>query len=181
LIDRVKRMETPIDLQISLAGSGTQDVGEAGWLITALDTHYLGDGKARPQADAEAMVARALADGEGGRFAIAWLGVQPAGIACFGVLRPGHRLAGVLYLKDLFVVAPLRGQGIGRALLAWLAAHALQNGYGRIDFTTEAGNQAAQRFYEALGAVRQPKVFYRVEGEALAALASPPAPPPPGA
>jgi GNAT superfamily N-acetyltransferase len=166
-------METPMDLQISLARSGTPDVTEAGWLITSLDTHYLGDGNARPQAEAEAMVARALAEVEGSRFAIARLGTRPVGIACFAVLRPGHRLAGVLYLKDLFVVGPLRGHGIGRALLGWLAAHALQNGYGRIDFTTEAGNHAAQRFYEALGAVRQPKVFYRVEGEALAALASP--------
>jgi len=165
-----------MDLHISLARPGTQDVTEAGWLITSLDTHYLGDGKARPQAEAEAMVAQALAEAEGSRFAVARLRTQPVGIACFAVLRPGHRLAGVLYLKDLFVVGPLRGKGIGRALLGWLAAHALQNGYGRIDFTTEAGNQAAQRFYEALGAVRQPKVFYRVEGEALAALASPPAP-----
>ncbi|MFZ4532002.1 MAG: GNAT family N-acetyltransferase [Alsobacter sp.] len=170
-----------MDLQISLAGSGLQDVPEAGWLITALDSHYLGKGQARPQAEAEAMVRRALAEGEGSRFAIARLDGQPAGIACFGVLRPGHLLSGVLYLKDLFVVAPLRGRGIGRALLGWLAGHALQNGYGRIDFTTEASNQAAQRFYEALGAVRQPKVFYRVEGEALTALASPVAAPPPKA
>ena len=174
-------METPMDLQISLAGSGPQDVSEAGWLITALDSHYLGDGRARPQADAQAMVDRAVADAEGSRFAIARLGERPAGVACFAVLRPGHRLSGVLYLKDLFVVAPLRGRGIGRALLGWLAAHALQNGYGRIDFTTEASNQAAQRFYEALGAVRQPKVFYRVEGEALTALASPAAAPQPKA
>lgn len=170
-----------MDLQISLARAGTQDVSEAGWLITALDTHYLGDGRARPQADAEAMVRRALAESEGSRFAIARVDGQPAGIACFGVLRPGHLLSGVLYLKDLFVAAPLRGQGVGRALLGWLAAHALQNGYGRIDFTTEAGNQSAQRFYEALGAVRQPKVFYRVEGEALAALVSPAAAPAPKA
>jgi GNAT superfamily N-acetyltransferase len=58
--------------------------------------------------------------------------------------RPG------LYLEDLYVVEQARGEGVGRRLLARLAAIALQRGWGRIDFHVLDWNPA-RRFYERLG------------------------------
>lgn len=81
---------------------------------------------------------------------LAFLGGEPAGVALFHTRfstwlgRPG------LYLEDLFVVEKARGQGVGRRLLARLAAIALDRGWGRVDFHVLDWNPA-RRFYERLG------------------------------
>jgi len=58
--------------------------------------------------------------------------------------RPG------LYLEDLFVTEAARGHGVGRRLMARLAAIAVERGWGRIDFQVLEWNPA-RRFYERLG------------------------------
>jgi GNAT superfamily N-acetyltransferase len=81
---------------------------------------------------------------------IAFLDGEPAGAALFHsrfstwLGRPG------LYLEDLFVVERARGHGVGRRLMARLAAIALERGWGRIDFQVLEWNPARQ-FYERLG------------------------------
>jgi hypothetical protein len=46
---------------------------------------------------------------------------------------------------------------------------------GRIDLTTEDWNEAALRFYDSLGADRHgQKIFLRLSGEALEAIATKP-------
>lgn len=81
---------------------------------------------------------------------IAFRDGEPAGAALFHsrfstwLGRPG------LYLEDLFVVEKARGHGVGRRLLARLAAIALERGWGRIDFQVLEWNPARQ-FYERLG------------------------------
>lgn len=149
------------------------DVDSVAALLVALDEHYLGKGAAPPMEAARAMVARTLEEREGTHFAVGRLGGRPVALACFARVRPGHRLQGVLWLKDLFVMEEARGQGLGRAMLAFLAEDAARHGLGRIDLTTERDNAGAQRFYERTGAAAKPKVFYRFEGEALAALTKP--------
>jgi RimJ/RimL family protein N-acetyltransferase len=53
-----------------------------------------------------------------------------------------------------------------------LCAVALKNGCSRVEWTTEVDNTRARQFYEALGAPVQPdKLFYRLEGDGLNALA----------
>ena len=68
---------------------------------------------------------------------------------------------GVLYAKEIFVHREARGQGVGEALFAFLKAEAVRRGIGRIDLTTDPGNDGAQRFYERLGGERTEKVAYR--------------------
>ncbi|RUU10460.1 GNAT family N-acetyltransferase [Mesorhizobium sp. M6A.T.Ca.TU.002.02.2.1] len=64
--------------------------------------------------------------------------------------------------------------GIGRALIGFLAGHCLREGIGRIDLTTEDWNEGALRFYDGLGAERHgQKIFLRLSGEALKAIAKP--------
>lgn len=77
-----------------------------------------------------------------------------------------------LYLEDLFVQPAYRGRGVGRALLARLAAIAVERGCGRFEWSVLDWNESAIRFYEALGARPESDwTVYRVTGEALQLLA----------
>jgi len=97
---------------------------------------------------------------------------QAAGYALFFfsystfLTRPG------IYLEDLFVLPELRGRGLGRALLARVAAEASRLGCGRLEWSVLDWNQSALGFYRALGA--QPLegwTGYRLTGTALDELA----------
>jgi GNAT superfamily N-acetyltransferase len=132
-------------------------------LIRALESHYAQDGRSSPAGKAVAMVEASIASQEGTRYALAVVEGRPVGLACFAVLRPGYDLAGLIYLKELFIEREARGQMVGAALLAWLADYARAHGIGRIDLTTDSANTGAQAFYERLGAQRQKKVVYRFE------------------
>lgn len=57
-----------------------------------------------------------------------------------------------LYLEDLFVEPAHRGHGIGKALLARLAALAAERGCGRLEWRVLDWNEPSIRFYESLGA-----------------------------
>jgi GNAT superfamily N-acetyltransferase len=60
-----------------------------------------------------------------------------------------------IYLEDLFVRPAARGQGVGKRLLAWLAATALERGCARLDWAVLDWNEPALGFYRSLGAVAQ--------------------------
>ena len=78
-----------------------------------------------------------------------------------------------LYLEDLYVRPALRGRGVGRALLARLAALAVERGCGRFEWSVLDWNEPAIGFYKALGAVPQSDwTVYRVTGDAMARLAA---------
>lgn len=61
-----------------------------------------------------------------------------------------------LYLEDLFVETPSRGSGIGKALLARLAAIALERDCGRFEWRVLDWNEPSIKFYERLGATLMP-------------------------
>ena len=63
---------------------------------------------------------------------------------------PAHRRQ--CMMKELFVRADSRGRGVGRALMAWIARDAAEQGCGRIDWHVKASNEAGIRFYASLGA-----------------------------
>jgi GNAT superfamily N-acetyltransferase len=89
-----------------------------------------------PERHFEALLA--FLDGEAAGFALfhprfsTWLG------------RPG------MYLEDLFVTEAARGRGVGRRLMARLAAVGVERGWGRIDFQVLDWNPARD-FYRRLG------------------------------
>lgn len=161
------RMGEPCRDDLTIRAAEAADAADVGLMLNALDTHYLGPDRAPTAAAAAAMAERAIAQGEGTRFALADLDGRPVGLACYALLRPGHRLGGVLWLKDLFVRDEARGRGVGRAILAFLAGEARAHGIARIDLTTEPDNAGARRLYESLGARAIEKVFLRIEGDAL--------------
>jgi GNAT superfamily N-acetyltransferase len=143
--------------------AGIADAAAVAALIQALESHYATDGRSSPFERALATVQASMASQEGTRYALAFLDGEPVGLACFGILRPGFDLRGLVYLKELFVAERARRKAVGEALMGWLADHARRQGIGRIDLTTDAANAGARAFYERLGAERQDKVVYRFD------------------
>jgi len=104
---------------------------------------------------------------------LAFVNDQAAGFALFFqnystfLAQPG------LYLEDLFVDPSFRGQGVGRALLAHLAAIAEARGCGRFEWSVLDWNAEAIAFYEKLGAQGMSEwTVHRVTGDALISLAA---------
>ncbi|MBM4161118.1 MAG: GNAT family N-acetyltransferase [Ignavibacteria bacterium] len=80
--------------------------------------------------------------------------------------RPG------IYLEDVFVRPPMRGKGVGKALLTYLARLAKERKCGRLEWAVLNWNEPSIRFYESLGAVPMDEwTVYRLSGEPLARLA----------
>ena len=77
-----------------------------------------------------------------------------------------------IYLEDLFVRPSHRGSGLGRALLAELAAVCVERGYARLEWQVLDWNEPSIGFYRALGAVAMDEwTTYRLDGEALTTFA----------
>jgi GNAT superfamily N-acetyltransferase len=77
-----------------------------------------------------------------------------------------------IFLEDLFVRPSLRGKGVGRALLARLAALAMERGCGRLEWAVLDWNIDAVGFYRRIGATPMSDwTTHRLAGEALARLA----------
>jgi GNAT superfamily N-acetyltransferase len=96
----------------------------------------------------------------------------PVGFALFFhnystfLARPG------IYLEDLYVREQHRGRGLGRAMLARLAALAVKRGCGRLEWWVLDWNEPSIGFYESLGAIPMDDwTVYRLTGDALRELA----------
>ena len=85
---------------------------------------------------------------------LAFLDGEPAGCALFHPRFSTWLGRAGLFLEDLYVVEAARGQGVGRALMARLAAIALERGGGRIEFHVLEWNPARD-FYHRLGMEHQ--------------------------
>jgi len=103
---------------------------------------------------------------------IAELDGEPVGFALFFPTystwegRPG------IYLEDLFVAEHARGQGLGRKLMAALAAITVARGCRRLELSVLHWNPTRE-FYHHLGMGHmQEWLPYRLAGEALQALAA---------
>ncbi|MBX6314463.1 MAG: GNAT family N-acetyltransferase, partial [Isosphaeraceae bacterium] len=79
-------------------------------------------------------------------------GEEPAGFALFFHSFSTFRGQPGIYLEDLFVRPEHRGRGLGKALLATVAALAVERGCGRLEWSVLDWNEPALRFYRALGA-----------------------------
>ncbi|WP_263383253.1 GNAT family N-acetyltransferase [Granulicella arctica] len=101
-----------------------------------------------------------------------WSGT-PAGFALYFhsySTWAGH--AGI-YLEDLFVRPTLRGKGIGKSLLAAVAAIAVAEGCPRLEWSVLDWNQPSIDFYHLMGArMKSEWKGMRVSGDALTTLAA---------
>ena len=96
------------------------------------------------------------------------------GFVAFSAIYPGPGLQSGLFMKELFVSATSRGNGVGKALIQAVARVAIERGHKRVDWTADRKDSGLLGFYSSLGALAQDeKVFYRLTGDALTSLAAP--------
>lgn len=77
-----------------------------------------------------------------------------------------------LYLEDLYVTPSMRGKGIGKLLLAFLANLALERGCGRFEWWCLDWNTPSIDFYKSIGAIPMDEwTVFRVCDKALTDLA----------
>lgn len=80
--------------------------------------------------------------------------------------RPG------IYLEDLYVTPEMRGKGIGKTMISYIAHIAKERRCGRFEWSVLDWNEPAIEFYRSIGAVPMDKwTVYRVAGDALDKLA----------
>lgn len=78
-----------------------------------------------------------------------------------------------IYLEDLFVEEPERGNGYGKALLAGLARLCAERGYRRFEWSVLDWNEPSIAFYRSIGAVGMDGwTVQRLDGAALERLAA---------
>jgi GNAT superfamily N-acetyltransferase len=100
-----------------------------------------------------------------------WNG-KPAGFAIYFATYSTFLGRQGIYLEDIYVRESLRGQGIGKQLLAEVARVAVERRCGRLEWSVLDWNQPAIDFYESLGAEPLSEwIKYRITGDALVALA----------
>lgn len=81
--------------------------------------------------------------------------------------RPG------IYLEDLYVSPEMRGKGIGKIMLSFLAKLAIERNCGRLEWWCLDWNEPSIQFYKQMGAVPMDEwTVYRVHDEELDKLAS---------
>ncbi len=103
---------------------------------------------------------------------IAEINAEPAGFALFFVTYSTWEGRPSLYLEDLFVIESARQHGVGRALMAKLAAIAVERGYQRLELQVLDWNPARE-FYHRLGMGHMDEwLSYRLSGQALRKLAT---------
>ncbi len=81
--------------------------------------------------------------------------------------RPG------IYIEDVFIDPEHRGHGAGKQVFEYLAAKAVREKCGRLEWWVLDWNKPAIDFYERLGAVPMDEwTVYRISGDALTNLAA---------
>jgi diamine N-acetyltransferase len=96
-----------------------------------------------------------------------WQG-EPAGLAVWFLNFSTFRGRYGIYLEDLFVRPAFRGRGLGKALMARLAARCVERDYARFEWSVLDWNAPSIEFYQSIGAQVLPDwKICRLSGEAL--------------
>jgi len=96
-----------------------------------------------------------------------WNG-EPAGFAVWFLNFSTFRGRNGIYVEDLFVRPAFRGKGIGKTLMARLAARCVKEDYARFEWAVLDWNAPGIAFYKAIGAqVMDEWRICRLSGRAL--------------
>jgi GNAT superfamily N-acetyltransferase len=97
---------------------------------------------------------------------------EPAGFAVWFLNYSTFRGRHGLYVEDIFVRPAYRKRGIGKALMARLAKHCVEQGYARFEWAVLDWNAPSIAFYRSIGAeVLNEWRICRLSGPALANFA----------
>jgi GNAT superfamily N-acetyltransferase len=147
-------------------------------LLHELHTHYNSRSTVHPTAVRVHMLGNLLASESPLRLVIASdPNGKAIGLAALVLLHsltePEPEKCGQCLLKELFVSASQRGQGVGHSLMAWVARFAAENACSRVDWNLQASNGNGIAFYERLGAERVgDRLSYRLSATGIAKLSS---------
>lgn len=131
----------------------------------------------RCRADAEVLRPMLFGPRPFAEVVLAQAGDEAAGFALFFHSFSTFECAPSLYLEDLFVRPAFRRRGIGRRLLAHLAKLAVRRRCRRMEWAALKWNEPALALYRGLGAREmQEWALFRLDGDALASLATAEAP-----
>ena len=105
----------------------------------------------------------------------AWLAEVDGRAVAYALVVPaayetGFAKAGV-YVQDLFVVPDARRRGIGRALMAAVAADARQRGLEFVWWASRAWNTEAHAFFRKFATVEEPIIAFATFGDEFTKLA----------
>jgi len=149
-----------------------RDVESVADLLHDMSLHYNGNEASGRDAVRANLVQRILGPQSGVKLVVALDAARVVGLAAVSILYPAPKERGQLFMKELYVHSGFRDRGAGARLMAWIARYAVQHDCIRFDWTAEAGNPGALRFYEALGARRvEDKIYYRLAGDDLVSFA----------
>lgn len=77
-----------------------------------------------------------------------------------------------IYLEDLYVKPEMRGNGMGKIILSFLAKLSIERNCGRLEWWCLDWNTSSIKFYEQMGAVPMDEwTVYRVSDDSLTKLA----------
>jgi len=147
------------------------DAGAVAALINAINSL---DG-ARPEVTMTAGIVRRdlLGPSPLATLLVGTLDDRVSGFVTGTLIHGAERAARTLFLLDLCVAPEARRKGIGRALLAALAARARQAGARCIRWGVDDGDDEAFAFYRSLGAMPEERYAgMTLLGDPLAALAA---------
>jgi len=100
---------------------------------------------------------------------------QALGYALFFPTFSSFLASSGVWLEDLFVRPDSRGEGVGKALLAAVAARVRERGGERLEWAALDWNELALGFYRRIGAQTMNEwITHRLDGEALSDLAEGP-------
>lgn len=139
-------------------------------LLEEMERHYEDD---TPRENAVALVTWLVSGDTGGTHTlVADDDGRLMGFAICNEYVPAGYLTRGLFMKDLFVSDSGRSRGIGRKLIEHVAALARERNCTRVHWTTGTKNVRAQKLYDEIGAEREAKVNYVVEGTLLDDMAA---------
>lgn len=132
--------------EIQVRQASADDAPEIARLLHDFNLEFL-----EPSPGVEFMTSRVRTLLEAGEIAVLLAGDGPDGLSLFR-FRPALWSEGLeTYLQELYVVPPLRGRGIGRALLERTMDLAREKGADGIDLNTGETDTAARALYESMG------------------------------
>jgi GNAT superfamily N-acetyltransferase len=145
----------PAHLPASAVQVRLASAGDAGALLQSMERLAEFEGyRAEFRVNTGELLARGLAASQGQQF-IAFVAEHPSGgLPGYAVVQEipfTFDLRPTLVLKELYVAANDRGQGVGTALMEAVIAYARVRGCGRLRWVVLPWNDGAKRFYERFG------------------------------
>ncbi|MBD8451235.1 GNAT family N-acetyltransferase [Serratia rubidaea] len=148
------------------------DIPELARVFVEMDSYYFDNEGASYDEMISYLTHRVFSAYSGVTILGAWKNGILVGFATFTVMFPAPKCSGQVYMKDLFTSAEVRGQGVGKSLMGFIAAFAIEHGCMRFDWTAETTNPKAAEFYLSLGAsLIEEKQYFRLEHQNLATFA----------